>query len=111
MAKKRPPGITAVCVLGFLSAGSFLLGAYLQLHLQLQNAQPLSHVHLALGSVIVSICMVGLWLMKKWSLIAFTVFVLILQVVYLAAGTWSIWSLVVPGIILYVGFLNYSEMD
>jgi uncharacterized membrane protein len=55
--------------------------------------------------------MIGLWMMKKWSIIAYTTFCGINQAVLLASGFWNILALILPGIVIAIGLSKYELME
>ena len=55
--------------------------------------------------------MIGLWMMKKWSIVTYTIFFAINQVVLLVAGVWNIFALIIPGIVIAIGFSKYKLMQ
>jgi len=55
--------------------------------------------------------MIGLWMMKKWGIITYTTFFGINQVVLLAFGVWNIFALIIPGIVIAIGFSQYKLME
>ncbi len=55
--------------------------------------------------------MIGLWTMKKWGIITYTILFAINQVVLLASGVWNIFALVLPAIVIAIGFSKYKLMD
>jgi len=66
---------------------------------------------LAISAVIGLVCMIGLWMMKKWSIILYTAFVVVNQLVMLAMGAWNVLALLIPAIVIVVGLSQFSKMD
>jgi hypothetical protein len=106
--KKRPIAITVICILGFL-------GVALSIPLIVSDIAgmvgPWYPPYLALGVVVGLACMVGLWMMKKWAVIAYTMMIVINQVVMLAMGVWNVMAIIIPGIVIAIGFSYFSRMD
>jgi hypothetical protein len=55
--------------------------------------------------------MVGLWKMKKWSVFLYTLLVAVNQVVLFTMGVWNPFALLIPAIIIAIGFANLSKMS
>lgn len=107
--KKRPIIITIFCVLGFFVTlcsipiiffvdTKDIIGAWFPPVFLFFSALEL-------------ITLVGLWMMKKWSVILYIVIFATVQVALLATGSWSISTLINPGILLAISFTQYTKMD
>lgn len=108
MTNKRPKIITVICIVGFVGVFATIPFIFSDMSKQIGTwYQP----YLALSAVIGLVCMTGLWMMKKWSIIAYTTFFGINQVALLALGFWNIFALVIPGIVIAIGFSKYELME
>jgi hypothetical protein len=116
--KDRPWAITLVCIWWFIAVPFGILwglGTYARLGepgisfvLQLVRAAVLLYtLTVALGLV----CMIGLWRMKKWSVIGLTILFGLSQMIAQAAGTWNLGVLLPWSIVVAVGFWNFSKLD
>jgi hypothetical protein len=108
MKNKRPGIITAICVIGFIGAVAAVPLIFSDISKQIGAWYP---PYLALSAVVGLVCMIGLWLIKKWSIIVYTAFFCINQVVLLALGGWNIFALIIPGIVIAIGFSQYKLME
>jgi len=108
MTNKRPGIITAICVIGFIGALATVPLIFSDMSKQIGTWYPPC---LAFSAVVGFVCMIGLWMMKKWSIIAYTAFFGINQVVLLAFGVWNIFALIIPGIVIAIGFSKYKLME
>ncbi len=94
---KRPTAITVICVIG-------LVGAALVVPMIFSSAAKLVGdwypPYLAFSGAVGLVCMVGLWMMKKWAAYTYTAFVVLNQFVLLAMGVWTIMALVIPAIVV-----------
>jgi hypothetical protein len=66
--------------------------------------------YLALSAVVGLVCMIGLWKMLKWSVFVYTAFFIINQGVMMAMGVWNIFGLLIPAIVIAIGFTYLSRM-
>jgi len=57
------------------------------------------------------VCMVGLWMMKKWGAYVYTGFAALNQIVLIAMGVWSILALLIPAIVIFFALKNVSKMS
>jgi hypothetical protein len=67
--------------------------------------------YLAASAVIGAACMVGFWLMRKWALYLYTAMFVLNQIVFLAMGVWTIMALIIPAIVVGIGFYYSSRMS
>jgi len=66
--------------------------------------------YLAASAIIGAACTVGFWLMRRWALYLYTAMVVINQIVFLAMGVWTIMALILPAIVVGIGFAYFSRM-
>jgi hypothetical protein len=107
---KRPLLVTLISLLViFLGFGGFL--SFFAMH---GNVQKLGAVYTPLtvfNSFVFLVCGFGLWLMKKWAVYLYTISVGIVQIVLLVSGHWSALTLVLPIIVIFIGYKNVSSMS
>ncbi|MEM2956565.1 MAG: hypothetical protein QW041_03280 [Candidatus Pacearchaeota archaeon] len=108
MAVKRPGIITAICIIGFIGALITVPMIFSEIAKSIGVWYP---PYLAFSAVVGLACMIGLWMMKKWSVIVYTIFVAINQVVLIAMGMWNVFALIIPAIVIGIGFWKYKEME
>lgn len=139
MINKRPKIITVICILGFIGVLFNVLIISLKFYdiVRMEAWEPLFHPCLSLPNTVVGlkcmidlwtwylpslafntlvslICIIGLWMMKKWSIITYTVFFGIINIVLIVRGGMRIeyiFSLIVVGIIAAIVFPKYKLMD
>jgi hypothetical protein len=105
--RSRPVPVTIICVIGFLgvlvviplifSAAARSIGAWFP-------------AALAFNTVASFVSMVGLWQMRKWSVYLYAGATLLGEVFAVLGGTWTILSLVVPGIVIAVMVMYLNRM-
>jgi hypothetical protein len=104
---KRPIAITIICILGFIGAALTLPALFLE---EVRNIAPWYPVLVVVSSVIGLACMIGLWMMQKWAVYAYTALTAAGQVILIATGLWNVFSLILPAIIVIVMFMYLSRM-
>jgi hypothetical protein len=104
---KRPIAITVICILGFIGAAATVPAFFMDV---MRALPPWYPVLLGVSAVIGLACMIGLWMMQKWAVYAYTAFAAINQVILIATGLWNPISLIVPAIIVVVMFIYLSRM-
>jgi hypothetical protein len=102
---KRPSSITLISVFGILNG---LLSFWFVFQ---GAAQGLGNTVFLLGGIVFLVCGIGFWLMKKWAVYTYIVFAIIDQVFLLVIGRWTILALLIPAIVIYVGYKHLSEMS
>jgi hypothetical protein len=103
----RPVAVTIICIVG-------LIGALINLSLLFTDAvaqvAPWFFPFFGISSLIGLLCLIGLWLMRRWALYAYTTFAVIDQAILLATGIWHPVALVVPAIVVIGMFIHWSRM-
>ena len=107
-ATARPIAITIICVLGFIGAALSIPLVFSDLARAVGSWYP---PFLAFSALVGLVCMIGLWKMKKWAVFAYTAFVVLNQVILIAMGLWTVFALIIPGIVIAIGFANLSKMS
>ncbi len=108
MVHKRPLIITIICTIWVIAAVLSFPGSFSVAAKSIGSwYPPYSVFSLIVGFVGV----IGLWMMKKWGLILYTTISLISQFVLIFGGLWNIFTLLVPSIVIIIGFLKFKEME
>lgn len=108
MEKKRPAVITVICILGFIGVALTIPLVFSSAARAVGEWYP---PYLALSAVIGLACMIGLWMMKKWGVVLYTALVAVNQVVLMTKGVWNLFALLIPVIVIVLGFAQFSKMD
>jgi hypothetical protein len=109
---KRPTAITVVCIIGFVSFGLSLL-AIPSLLGRMTSAYGAWYGPFWLVSVALTIVsLIGLWRMKKWGVYLYTALFALGTVVGLVAKLpFTVLGVVVPLVIIGLGFANIKQMN
>ncbi len=105
---KRPIAITVICILGFIGAA---LSIPLIFSSAVQSIGSWYPPYLGASTIVGLICMFGLWNMKKWSVFVYTLLVVVNQVVLFSMGLWNPFALLIPVIVVAIGFAYLSKMN
>lgn len=104
---ERPVAITIICILGFIGAALSIPAIFIEATSMVGAWYP---PYVAFSAVVGLVCMIGLWKMMKWSVFAYTAFVILNQCVLMAMGFWSIFALLIPGVVIVIGFIYLPKM-
>jgi hypothetical protein len=107
VAAGRPVAITAICIIGLIGVGGSI---FLMFSDAVQNLPGWYPALLGVSALIGLVCMIGLWMMRKWAVYAYTALFVVNQIVLLASGLWSPMAFVVPLIIVVIMFVYLSRM-
>jgi len=107
--RKRPGIITAICIVGFI--GVLYSLAMLESGEIPKTIGSWYPPFFAFSAVAGLVCMIGLWIMKKWSVIAYTCLFVLGQIILLANNVWTPLSFLIPLIVIGIGFSQFSKMD
>jgi len=108
MSRKRPTSITVISVLGFIGAIITVPLIFSPIAKQIGSWYP---PYLALSAAIGLVCMIGLWMMKKWAAYTYTGLVGINQIVLIAMGVWNIMALAIPAIVIFFALKHSPKMS
>ena len=106
-ASGRPVAVMVICVLGFIWG---LINLSLLFTDAVARVPPWFFPFFGISSVIGLLCLIGLWLMRRWALYAYTALAVIDQAILLAAGIWDPVTLVVPAIVIVGMFIHLPRM-
>jgi hypothetical protein len=103
----RPVPITAICIVGIIG----VLGSiYLIFSGATQDLPSWYPALLAVSALVGLVCMIGLWMMRRWAVYAYTAMFVVNQVILLASGLWMLMAFVIPLIIVIIMFAYLSRM-
>jgi hypothetical protein len=105
---RRPVSITVICVIGFIGALVTFPMVFSPAAKQIGAWFP---PYLLFSAVTGLVCMVGLWMMKKWAAFTYTGFVVLNQIVSFSMGVWNIMALILPAIVILISLKNVSKMS
>jgi len=104
----RPKAITIICVVGVIGALLSFPIIFSDLAWQVGAWYP---PYLGLTMLVGLVCIVGLWMMKKWGMYGYIGLTVVNQVVLLLMGSWNIMVLLVPGIVIYFAYKHLPDMS
>ena len=104
----RPLSITLICICGIIGSLASLLVIGSPAASQFPMWYP---VLIGVSAVCGIASMVGMWLMKKWGVLLYTGLFVAAQALMLALGAWRPMSLLLPLIVIAIGFANFADMD
>jgi hypothetical protein len=104
---KRPLLLTVLCILSALGALVVIPAVFSPSIRRVAIWYP---EYLAFSTVIGLICTFGIWKMKKWAVILYTVMFFVAQVILISIGAWKIYGALIP--MTYAGacYAYYSRM-
>ncbi|HJW28060.1 MAG TPA: hypothetical protein VJ508_02295, partial [Saprospiraceae bacterium] len=88
-----------------------LLSFFLIFRYGIQRLGPGNTVFFAIGGIVYLVCGIGFWLMKRWAVYTALAFGILDQIVLLLLGRWGIMALLIPLVIVYVGYRHLSKMS
>lgn len=97
-----------VCVIGFIGAFLAMTLMFSPTVWQMGAWYP---AYLSLSTVLVVLCLGGLWLMRREAVWAYAILTIVNQGVYYLAHQWKPVILILPVVILATAFFYYFEMD
>jgi len=103
----RPTAITVVCIIGFVGAILTVPMIFTDIAHKIGAWYP---PFLAFSSLYGLICFIGLWMMRRWALFAYTALCVINQIVMLVMGSWNVFAILLPGIVIAIGFKYLTRM-
>ena len=107
MEKNRPVAITIICILGLIGVAAVVVSS---ISLK-EHSLTISLIPLLTGGAIGLACMIGLWKMKKWAIILYSVMFVVNIVIGIAYHSLDLKNLIFPTIVTIVGWVYYGQMD
>ena len=105
---QRPTAITVICVLGFIGAALSALLIFSPVASAVGSWYP---PFLAVACLAGLASMIGMWMMKKWGVLLYTGMFCVAQAVMLAKGLWVPFAVLIPLVVIGIGFANFAKMD
>ncbi len=104
---EKPVIITAICVIGVINAIQML---NLILSPMAKQAGAIYPLYFS-GSVLISlVCIAGLWLLKRWAALVYSVVLIVNQLVLLAMGYWELTAAIIPVAIILLLSKHLDKM-
>lgn len=108
--KVRPGSITVICILLLLGVAANMV--FLVKDFRSYGGMNTNVLIYAFSILIASICIIGLWAMKKWAVYLFTALIILYHLANLIyGGGFSIVVITIHGVILLVLYKHLKEMD
>jgi hypothetical protein len=106
-ARARPVAITVICVIGFIG----IVATFFIMFSEAARAlAPWYLPLLAVSAVIGLASFIGLWMMRRWGLYLYTALSAVVQAILLTGGLWQPTSLLLPAIVIGIGFYYAGKM-
>ena len=105
---KRPFLITLMSILSVYAGLRFLYQAFLALIVAFDIS---NMIRFTVGGIVFLSVGIGLWLMKKWAVHLYALFAIVNLIVLLLVGKFDVWSVVIPGIVVVIGYIQFSKMS
>ena len=106
-ANQRPVIITVICVIGIIGA---LLGLPIIFTGYASEVGAWYPPFLGAACIVGLISFIGLWWMRLWSIYLYLAMFIINQIVLIVTHYWAIAGMIIPLIVLIVGFSFRSRM-
>ncbi|PLK45361.1 hypothetical protein [Emticicia sp. TH156] len=103
----RPAAITFICTVAFVWA---TLTVPLIFYSTTKAVGPWYPPYLAFSVAASYLGTGGIWLLRKWGLYVYAGFHLINQIVLISAGMWTLFSILVPAIVIGVAYTHLKLM-
>jgi hypothetical protein len=104
----RPVAITVICIIGFIGLIPSVLLIFSPVASSIGAWYP---PFLALASIGGLISFIGMWLMKKWGVYTYIGLTIMSQIVLLTKGVWNPLALMIPLIVIIIGYSNLKTMS
>jgi len=106
-ASGRPVAITATCVIGFIGIVATIVLMFSE---EARHIAPWYLPLLGVSAVAGLASFIGLWMMRRWGLYLYTGLSLVVQAILLSGSLWQPKALLLPAVVIGVGFYYLGEM-
>ncbi|MGR8941857.1 MAG: hypothetical protein ACU83P_09750 [Gammaproteobacteria bacterium] len=104
---EKPAVITAICVIGLINAIQMINLVFSPLSKHVGAIYP---VYFSVSVVLSLICIVGLWMLKRWAALIYVVLLICNQMVLMVMGYWELTAAVIPVAIMLLLFRHLDKM-
>ena len=106
-ARARAVAITVICVIGVIG----ILATFLIMFSETaRHIAPWYLPLLVVSAVIGLASFIGLWMMRRWGLYLYTALSAAVQAILLTGGLWQPKALLLPAIVIAIGFYYVGKM-
>ncbi len=110
--KDRPVVITVFCVIGFIGAGVVFPLMMTDIYDRVIDQIGEWYTPFLLFSAAMGLAsFIGMWKMKKWGVYLYTAMTALSQVVMFAMDQWTPLGIIMPAIVIAVGFNHINKME
>lgn len=99
--------IKVICVIGLINASQMVTLIFSPMTKHLGAAYP---TYFGLSVILSLICIVGLWLLKKWAALIYTILLLCNQIALMAMGYWEFTAVIVPAAVIGLLYKYRSQL-
>lgn len=107
-ANKRPVIITVICIIGFIGA---LFSFPLVFSSYASAIGPWYPPFLGLASIVGIIAFIGVWRMRLWGLYLYSAMFIVSQIVLIVMHLWSLPAIILPIVVVIIGFSCRSRLQ
>ena len=103
----RPTAISVICIISVFGMLSILPLIFSD------NARKIGAWYpplLAFSAVLGAVCIVGFWMMRRWAVFTYTALCVFNQIFMISMGRWNPLTLLIPGILIVIGFKYLDRM-
>lgn len=104
---EKPVIISAICVIGVINAIQML---NLILSPMAKQAGAMYPLYFSVSVLISLVCIVGLWLLKRWAALVYSALLIVNQLVLVAMGYWELTAAIIPVAIILLLFKHLDKM-
>jgi hypothetical protein len=104
---EKPFAVIAICVIGFINAVQML---NLVLSPMAKQAGSIYPAYFAFSVLISLICILGLWLLKRWAALVYMALLVCNQAVLVKMGYWELTAAIIPVAIILLLFKHLDAM-
>ncbi len=105
--QKRPFIITLICIGSFIGVYGAMTGVFFEAFRGMASWYP---PYVIASGLVGLAAFIGLWLMKRWGVMLYTFLVAVNQLVLLLGGLWTPSALLIPLMVIFIGFFYYKRM-
>ncbi|MEC4749357.1 hypothetical protein [Methylomicrobium sp. Wu6] len=104
---EKPAVIIAICVVGLINAIQMINLVFSPMSKQVGAIYP---TYFAFSVLVSLICITGLWLLKRWAALAYSVLLIVNQIALMLMGYWEVTAAVIPFAIILLLFKHLDKM-
>ena len=105
---EKPAVVIAICVIGLINAIQMINLVFSPMSKQIGAIYPM---YFSIAVLLSLICIVGLWMLKRWAALLYAALLICNQIVLMMMGYWELTAAIIPVAIMLLLFRHLDKLQ